>query len=185
MRCLAVPLFLLFAATGCANEPQVTREEDFSPHKLRIHPIFTQVKDFEGDKAPDGIEVVVELLDNYGEPTRGRGTLLFELWSYRKQNANMLGSRTCEPWRATLLNRAEQDERWSKALRAYSFTLKVPKIDQSKEYVLTASFETAGGADKPGGIRLYDRLVIEPPPDKKAPDKGVKKANSGKKGGSV
>jgi hypothetical protein len=182
---LAVPLLCLLILSGCANDSPVTREEDFSPHKLRIHPIFTQVKDFDGDKTPDGIDVVVELLDNYDEPTRGKGTMLFELWTYRKHQADNLGDRVCEPWRATLLNRAEQDEHWSKALRAYSIPLKVPKIDATREYVLTASFETAGGADKPGGIRLYDRLLIEPPSDKKAPDRAVKKATGAKKGGNI
>lgn len=182
---LAVSLLLLLSLVGCASDPQPTREEDFSPHKLRIHPIFTQVKDFNGDKTPDGVEVVIELLDNYGEPTRGRGTMLFELWTYRKHQSDQVGERVCDPWRATLLTHQEQDERWSKALRAYSFTLQVPKLDATREYVLSASFETAGGADKPGGVRLYDKLVIEPSPDKKKPDHGVKKANGAKKGGSV
>ena len=175
-------LILLF--TGCTTEPRVTREEDFSPHKLRIHPIFTQVKDWTGDNHPDGIEVVVELLDAYGEPTRGRGTMLFELWSYHKYEPDTLGKRLADPWRGTLLTREEQDERWSKALRAYTFQLASPAINSGKEYVLSASFETADGAAKPGGIRLYDKLLIEPPPEKKEADRGVKKAGGSRRGGS-
>ena len=177
-------LCLLLLAAGCTAEPQVTRETDFSPHKLRLHPIFTQVKDWTGDNNPDGIEVVVELLDAYGEPTRGRGTMLFELWAYKKYQPDIMGSRVADPWRGTLLTREEQDERWSKALRAYTFQLAWPTISTGQTYVLTGSFESVGGADQPGGARLYDRLVIEPPAGKKAPEPGVKPAGGSKRGGT-
>src|SRR5437773_1886060 len=81
------------------------------------------------------------------------------------------------------VTREEQDERWSKALRAYTFQLQMPAINPTKEYVLVGSFETADGAAKPGGVRLYDRLLIEPPTEKKATESGVKKAGGGRKGG--
>lgn len=178
---VVLPLLAVLAG-GCNADPKVTREEDFSPAKLRLHPTFTQIHDWTGDKKPDGVDVVVELLDSFGEPTRGRGTLLFELWSYRKYDPNVLGSRIVDPWKRTILTREEQDALWNKTLRAYTFQLPFDKANPTREYILTASFETAGGADKPNGIRLYDRLILEPAPGKKVDDKGVKSAGSSKRG---
>lgn len=168
-------LFLTLVA-GCTPTPQIARPEAFSPSKLRLHPTFTQVKDWTGDNKPDGVEVVVELLDSFGEPTRGSGTLLFELWSFRKYDPNPLGNRACEPWKGELLTREQQEAHWSQALRSYTFQLAMPLVNPTKEYVLTASFESIGGADMPAGARLYDRLVIEPPPEKRAADRNVKKS---------
>lgn len=175
---------LALTQPGCTPAPQVTREEDFSPSRLRLHQAFTQVKDWTGDGKTDGVEVVVELLDSYGEPARGRGTLVFELWSYRKYSPDVLGTRVVEPWRATLLTRDEQDARWSKALRSYTFQLASDRVNPAKEYVLTASFETAGGADAAGGARLYDRLILEPPPEKREAGEGVRRAGGKRGGGS-
>ncbi|HEX8914429.1 MAG TPA: hypothetical protein VF796_18925 [Humisphaera sp.] len=175
-------LFLaLLTAAGCGTGQPAARPAEFGPAKLRIHPTFTAAKDWTGDGKPDGIEAVVEILDSYGEPTRGSGTLIFELWTFRKYDPDPLGNRVEEqPWRATLLTREEQAERWSPALRAYTFQLASAKVNPGKQYVLTASFETAGGADQPGGTRLFDRLILEPPAEKKLPGDAVKRANQGK-----
>jgi hypothetical protein len=174
--------FLMFAGAGCPPAPQAGREGDFAPTKLRVHPTFTQVKDWTGDGKLDGIEAVIELLDSYGEPTRGNGSLMFELWSYRPNDPAVVGTRVAGPWRGPLLTREDQDGHWSKALRAYTFQLEMPNVNPTKEYVLTASFEPPGGADKPtAGGRLFDRLVIEPAPEKKATDKGVHKAGGSKR----
>ena len=64
--------------------------------------------------------------------------------------------------------------RWNPALRAYTFQLP-GKFRADRTYVLDVRFETIGGANKPGGGRLFDRLVIEPPADIKKPDKEVKR----------
>src|SRR5690554_6153710 len=47
--------------------------EMFDPAAMRIHPVFTQVKDWTGDGQPDGIEALVELTDQFGDPTKGSG----------------------------------------------------------------------------------------------------------------
>lgn len=180
MRCLPVLLRvvlpLLVLTAGCSNSPSLTRPEEFGPSTLRIHPSFTQVKDWDGDKKPNGVEVVVELLDSFGEPTRASGTMLFELWGYRKYDPDPLGRRVGGPWKGVLLTREDQEARWSPALRAYTYQLEDPTISDGREYVLTASFETSGGPDRPGGGRLFDKLIIQPPPGKKIEDDGVDRA---------
>ncbi|MDB5295275.1 MAG: hypothetical protein JWO31_1258 [Phycisphaerales bacterium] len=173
-----LPGLVLLSAllAGCGGGGRISRPEEFGPTTLRIHPTFTRVKDWSGDKKADGVEAVVELLDSFGEPTRGNGTVVFELYYYRKYDPNVLGNRTAGPWRGPLLTREDQDGHWSPALRAYTFQLAGDKIGEGQEYVLTASFETAGGADRPGGGRLYDKLILEPPPNKAVEDRGVGRA---------
>jgi len=46
----------------------------FSATSMRIHPIFTQVKDWSGDGKPDGIEVLMEFQDQFGDPAKAAGT---------------------------------------------------------------------------------------------------------------
>jgi hypothetical protein len=43
------------------------------PASMRIHPIFTQPRDWTGDARPDGIEALVEFLDQFGDPTKASG----------------------------------------------------------------------------------------------------------------
>jgi len=171
----------LLAGTACTSSQQIARPAEFGPTTLRIHPTFTQVKDWTGDSVPDGVEAVVELLDTFGEPIRGNGTLLFELWGYKKYDPDPLGKRVGGPWQGLLLTRQEQEMQWSPALRAYTFQLAKLNIDEGREFVLTASFEAAGGADSPGGGRLFDRLIIEPPPGKKNEGEGVGRARGSRR----
>ncbi len=158
---------------GCTGSSGLSRADDFGPTRLRIHPSFTQVKDWTGDKQPDGVEAVVELLDSYGEPTRGGGTLLFELWGYKKYDPDPRGQRVGGPWKGELLTREQQEMHWSAALRAYTFQLADSKISNTRDFVLTASFQSAADPNQPGGGRIFDQLIIEPPPGKKQEKDGV------------
>ena len=170
---------LLLAAAGCNSSPRIARDDAFGPSKVRLHPTFTQVKDWTGDGKPDGVEAVVELLDSFGGPTRGSGRLLFEMSDFRPQSPQPAGRRVNEPWGKSLVTREEQESLWSPALRAY--TLQLPgRVNPGSTYVLDVSFESAGGATRPGGGRLFDRLVLEPPPELKTPDKEVKRAGGGR-----
>ena len=153
MRCpvRVVPLLLLAClGWGCESSPTIAREEAFGPAKVRLHPTFTQVKDWTGDNQPDGIEAVVELLDSFGEPTRGSGSFLFELSEYRPVEPQPAGGRIADPWVFKLDTREQQQARWNPALRAYTFQLP-GKFRQDRTYVLDVRFETAGGATRPGG----------------------------------
>ena len=148
----------------------------FGPATLRVHPTFTQVKDWTGDGKPDGIEAVVELLDEFDEPTRGAGTLLFELHAYRRLDPEEAGNRLAPPWTGSLLTKEDQPKHWSPALRAYTFQLPYPQVASGQTYVLAVTFETVGGATREGGGRLFDSRIIEPPPDKRSPGPAVKRA---------
>ena len=159
---VTVPLlaFTLVFATGCDSTPKpyprdANEQAMFGPATMRLHPTFTQVKDWTGDGKPDGIEAMVELQDQFGEPTRAAGKVIFELFQYRPYTPDPRGPRVTNPWVTTITTKEEQEARWNRALRAYTFELQFPQIRKGEGYVLTASFEHNGG-------RLFDQLILEP-----------------------
>lgn len=125
------------------------------PVSVRIHPSFTQVKDWSGDGKPDGVEALLEIRDRWNEPIRGTGRALFELYEYRIGSPDPRGRRVVNPWATSLATVDDQTEHWDRVSRAYKFKLSYPQADPGRTYVLTASFETEGG-------RLFDRLNLGP-----------------------
>jgi len=156
--CATLPLLLVMAS--CAPDPKARTPEEakmFGPQSMRIHPTFTRVKDWTGDGKPDGIEAVVELQDEFGEPTRATGSVMFELYQYRPTYPDVRGRRVPEVWVWPLLRSNEQAAHWSRALRAYTF--KIPLDPGRQTMVLEATFEL--GADRG---RLTNQIILEPPP---------------------
>jgi len=146
------PLLLLVLVAGCSDVPTLPRtgtENDlFGPSELRFHS-FTQVKDFTADDTIDGIDAQVELLDQFGDPTKGSGSFIFELFEYRKGNPDMRGIRLAY-WPATLVTLDAQRLHWNKITRTYGFRLYpdekgYPPISDARSYVLTAQYQAAGG----------------------------------------
>lgn len=144
---------------GCHPNKPLNRDMNeagmFGAASMRLHPTFTQVKDWNNDGKPDGIEAVLELQDQFGEPTRAAGRVMFELFEYRPHYANPRGPRLANPWIVTLTTRQEQEARWNRTLRAYSFQLEFPAVESKTTYVLTATFEHNEG-------RLFDQLFVGP-----------------------
>jgi len=132
-----------------------SEEQMFGPSSMRIHPAFTQVKNWSGDSKMDGIEVVLEMQDQFGEPTRAAGTLRFELWTYREAADERRGTQLAHPWIFGLNTRSEQNAHWNPVERGYTFQLPFDKISGERRYVLTAQL------DRPEG-RLFDQLIVEP-----------------------
>jgi hypothetical protein len=149
---------LAIAAVSC--QPATTRLTErenadaplFAPTDLRIHP-FTALKDWSGDNKPDGIEALLELDDRFREPTRATGTVLFELFEYRRNHADPRGDRLAA-WRGSLQTIEEQRARWNRISRTYTFQLAYPPIKAEHSYVLQAWFDV-------GGRRLTSQVVLE------------------------
>lgn len=175
MARLAVACCWLFLVAGCegsASHPRSALDDRlFGPATVRIHPTFTQVRDWTGDKKPDGIEATLEIEDQFGEPTRSTGRVMFELFDYRKDSPQVRGARLAGPWIGELNTKTEQQEHWNPALRAYVFQLAFPQVNAGRYYVLTAQFDlnntaaltqpTSAPAVASSG-RLFDQLIIEP-----------------------
>ena len=167
-------LLLLTAMCGCHSDPQplprdATDDKLFGPATMRLHPIFTQVKDWTGDNNPDGVEALVELQDQFGDPTKASGHLIFDLYDYKKYDPQRKGTWLAE-WQADLSTLASQRDYWNRTSRTYGFQLAYPLIALDKNYVLTAEFQMDNGG------RMFDQLVVEAqikPEKRAAPDFGL------------
>jgi hypothetical protein len=128
---------------------------------MRIHPIFTRVSDWTGDGTPDGIEALIELQDQFGDPTKASGSIIFELYTYQPYSADIRGDRLAV-WTGSLQTLQDQKDHWNRTSRTYSFQLAKPWISATTDYVLTAQFDLAGGG------RFFGRTILEgqPPPPK-------------------
>ena len=159
-RTLAAVVCLL-AIAGCATPEPVPRTQSdaqlFAPVSMRIHPIFSGVKDWTGDAKPDGVEALLEFEDRFGDPTKASGTVIFELFSYSPRDPDPRGERVVNPWLGSLQTLADQQARWNRTSRTYLFQLEYPQISEQKSYVLTATFDT-------GTTRYFDRIVLEGKP---------------------
>src|ERR1700761_8650492 len=107
---------------GCESAPQPSSEM-FAPTSMRIHPIFTQLADIHHTGVPDGIEAQLEFDDQFGDPTKAAGKVLFELFTYRRAAPDPRGRRIGGPWVGSLATLAEQNARWNTTLRTYRFQL--------------------------------------------------------------
>ena len=159
-RAVLLASILMFSLGGCGGTPiaPVPRSPDaaalFAPLSMRIHPIFTQVKDWTGDGRPDGVEALLEFQDQFGDPTKAAGTAVFELYDYRKGSVDPRGERVVNPWVGALQTLPEQQARWNRTSRTYYFQLEYPGVRADHNYVLTATFDT-------GATRFFDQVIIE------------------------
>jgi hypothetical protein len=127
----------------------------FGATAMRIHPIFSQIKDWTNDGKVDGIEVLVEFQDQFGDPAKAAGTLMFELYDYREANPDPRGPRLANPWIGSIATLEDQRSRWNRTSRTYTFQLAFPQVSQAKTYVLTAMFRSTTGG------RFFDRIILE------------------------
>src|SRR5262245_15815288 len=118
-------LVVLTLLVGCQpnDAPFVRSDTDarlFGPVAMPLHPIFTQVKDWSGDNKPDGIEALIELQDQFGDPTKASGRVVFELFEYQAYDPERRGDRLVNPWIGYLETLDEQRDRWNRTSRTYS-----------------------------------------------------------------
>ncbi len=160
MRRWTLALISLLLISGCGPDadfsPDPVVSTLFGPTAMRIHPIFTQVKDWTGDGKPDGIEALIEFQDQFDDPTKASGRAIFELFEYRRDYPDPRGPRVANPWIGSLVTLADQRERWNRTSRTYSFQLAMPDIATTRSYVLSATFEQTGGG------RFFDRVILQP-----------------------
>lgn len=174
MARLAVVCGLVLLVVGCegSSHPRSDLDQEmFGPVSVRIHPTFTQIRNLSGEKKPDGIEATLEIEDQFGEPTRSTGRAMFELYDYVRNTPEFRTLRIGGPWIFELNTKAQQQEHWNPALRAYTFQLPFPQVEANRYYVLTVQFDlndvsamtqpTSGPTTRLTG-RLFDQLIIEP-----------------------
>ncbi len=150
---------------GCrpAIKPDPTAASLFGPTAMRIHPIFTGSKDWTGDDKPDGIEALIEFQDRFGDPTKAIGTVMFELFDYRRASPDPRGARLMNPWIGSMRTVDEQQQHWNRTSRTYAFQLAAGRLDWRRRYVLTAMFDLSGGG------RFFDTIILEPEIEPESP----------------
>lgn len=156
--CLLTPLVLI--TTGCAGDgvSRVTTRDDaramFDPVQLKIHPVFTKVSDWSGDGKPDGIEVLAEFRDSFGDPTKAAGSFVFEVFAYQPNSADPRGPRLANAFVGPVDTPETQRQRWSNTSRCYAFRLSFDDVSSKRAYVLSATFTPVGAK------RLFDQMVL-------------------------
>jgi len=147
----------LAASGGCESDrtgaSSTTQADLFAATAMDVQPIFTQIASWTHSPKPDGIEAQLEFTDQFGDPTKASGKVLFELFGYRKDSPDPRGKRLGR-WVGSLVTPDEQRERWNTTLRTYRFQLDYPGINAELSYVLTAIFEpTTGG-------RFFSQIIL-------------------------
>ena len=153
---LTVSMLLLFACSS-APAPEARISTDavlFGPATMRLHPIFTTVKNWTGNANPDGVEALVELEDQFGDPTKASGTILFGLYQFKKFDPNRRGPLLVE-WVGDLTTLQAQRDRWNRTSRTYGFQLACGGLTLDQNYLLTAEFQLSNGS------RLFNQLVLQ------------------------
>lgn len=148
-------VLLVLTGLGCESTgPATTQPVDlFSPTAMRVHPIFTQIAEWTHTGKPDGVEAQLEFTDQFGDPTKASGRVLFELFEYQRESPDPRGKRLGR-WVGSLDSPDEQRQRWNTTLRTYRFQLDYPTVSPSQSYVLSAIFELSGGG------RFFDSIVL-------------------------
>ena len=159
IACALLPLFAGCAASGPLPEHTPRDGSLFGPTRMRVHPIFTQVKDWTGDGQPDGVEALLEFNDRFDDPTKASGSAVFELFEYRPYNPDPRGERVTSPWIGSLVTVDEQRARWNSTLTSYSFRLPFDGVRAGRNYVLSAAFDRSETEGEPS--RFFDRIIIE------------------------
>jgi hypothetical protein len=155
---VAVFIVLLGCSSAKNPEPRTAGEAAmFAPAAMRVHPIFTRVKDFNGDNFPDGIDALLEFQDQFGDATKASGRAIFELYAFQKFDPTHKGKRLVNPWIGELESLDDQRLRWNRTSRTYSFPLQYDQVSATATYILTVEFQMSNGA------RYYDQIVLEPP----------------------
>ncbi|MFG0275894.1 MAG: hypothetical protein ACF8QF_12650 [Phycisphaerales bacterium] len=165
LRSLLAATFSLCAlapGVGCAVEPQGGRPvagsatesgSVFRPESIRIHPLTRVIAS--GDGAGTLIDAHVELFDRWGHPTKGLGTMRFELF---RSGAGGIGTGP-----EGGIDRAEVDltdpeinstRYYDSATRTYRMYLESPPDAASLTMSLVVTFVTSDGR------RLRDEYAL-------------------------
>ena len=158
MRRIILAIVACVALVGCGSQPQWEPEQQqlFLPTAMRIHPVFTQIRDWTGDGKPDGVDALIEFQDQFGDPAKASGSVVFEIYQYQPYSPDPRGRRAVAPYLAALDNVAAQRDHWNRTSRCYSFQLAWSEVHPRTTYVLVATFE------KTGGGRFTDQMILPP-----------------------
>ncbi len=113
--------------TGCATAPisqDATQLQALSllmPKRIEIVEPFTNVKSFDGDATPDGIELLLQAVNSLDNPGQMIvGDMRFELYEYVPASGDRRGRRL-EYWDLALVTEVAQRNHWNRVTQMYEF----------------------------------------------------------------
>jgi len=110
------------------------------PESVSIHP-FTG-RTFAENGGISGIDVRIETLDHYGDPTKAFGEFRFELYGFVPNRLDPKGKRIAS-WEESLLDPGTNLLHWDKITRMYIFKLQwAEPIAVDRRVVLVATFDS-------------------------------------------
>ena len=158
------PVMGLMALLGCSGNASDMSTMDaesgdmialLMPQSVKIRP-FTKPKSFDNDKIPDGIEVLVQPLDQFDDPVKAVGTMQFELFHYQQASGQIKGERL-QFWEVLIASADQVRDFWDRTAQMYLFQLAVDQIEglpPGRKYVLTVRYNS------PQGEHLEDEYVF-------------------------
>lgn len=131
------------------------------PDEIRIVEAFTGFRSFDQDERPDGIELLLQPMDTYGDPVKIAGTVRVELYAFLPASGEPKGERLCEPWEVPLLTEQDQKRYWNNVTGMYEIPLKFPTDLSPKgdKFVLRVTYNT------PLSEHMTDEFVMAAPAD--------------------
>jgi len=128
----------------------------FAPQSLVIG-FFTRSKDFDGDGNDDGLEVRLQPLDQFGDPTKAVGSYRIEVFQYRLRTNEKRGDRLGH-WFVSALDAESNRKYYDPVDRSYVFPLlwETP-IEGGTKVIVQATYYPPGGFQE----KLFAQRVIK------------------------
>lgn len=149
MALIIVTLAAAIFGTGCtenteispaaADQPVPEPINLLLPRTIRIHP-FTGTRSFDEAGGIRGIDVRIEAVDHYGDPTKAFGQMRFELFRFKPNSPDPKGKRIAV-WEESTIAPRKNLLHWDKITRTYEFKLQWESpIPVGKKFVLQTVF---------------------------------------------
>lgn len=138
----------------------------FAPRSLVIG-FFTQSKNFDDVSGPDGLEVRLQPLDQFGDPTKAVGSYRVEVFEYRTHTGEKRGRRLGH-WFVSVLD-AEANRRYYDPVdRSYVFPLLWDHdIGEDTAVIVQATYYPPGGFTHKLFAQRLIRIEATPEPEPK------------------
>ena len=108
------------------------------PQKVRLHPFSGAT--FGDATTPGGLDVRVEAIDAYGDPTKAFGVFRFEVFQLQDLTPDGKGNRIAV-WEEDVQDPQKNFQHWDRISRAYQFRLCWgDKAPEGGKYILQVSY---------------------------------------------
>lgn len=164
-RLLSAAPLIACLVLGCAQpsmdlDDAATRQQLalLMPQEVNIVGPFTRFRSFDEDERPDGIELLIQPVNSFGDPVNIAGDVIVELYEFRRASGDDKGAQL-QHWDIPLASRADQEAYWNRTTSMYEFRLQLDPatLPQARKYVVLVTYNT------PLGEHMITEHVLEVP----------------------